>query len=533
MKFASSSLLSFLCLGVVVVRSDDLEYDNNGRVPSISSSHLQIHIPKSLTRREPGYRHREAFFGIPPYGGSIQQKLIYADHAMCEWDNTVKNGGYPQSDKPWQPPFILMIDRGDCSFVQKARNAQKAGAAGVVFADNRCTCEDLEKGVCQMSAQEECETREPIMADDGSGADITIPSLLMYKEDSDVIKFELTQNHNVRLEMAWSLPSTDPIVQFDLWTTPTEQISKEFQQSWRPAVEALQGRVKFTPHMYLYDGIAEGCRLGDDDVCDSLCSASGRYCAADPDGDLDHGISGLDVVRESLRRECIWSIYGKDAKKGSNGEEWWKYVENFLQHCDSETSFTDVKCIGQAMVNAGIDPTKVSACESKSGNLDDPDAKANELLDHCLQEKEISGVVILPTSYVNQVPLRGELEFATVFKAVCNGYERGTMPDICTKCAKCGIDEYTCVVKGGQCPMNGSTTVSKQTFAISMGVMTSLFVVFLCVGLVCLKRHALQMRQQVAGMMAKYKPLDNNNEEMSGMMNDDDDEFVNGSFAIS
>eukprot|EP00546_Thalassionema_frauenfeldii_P000310 CAMPEP_0178934220 /NCGR_PEP_ID=MMETSP0786-20121207/23744_1 /TAXON_ID=186022 /ORGANISM="Thalassionema frauenfeldii, Strain CCMP 1798" /LENGTH=476 /DNA_ID=CAMNT_0020611983 /DNA_START=24 /DNA_END=1452 /DNA_ORIENTATION=+ len=476
MKFA---LLSLLCLGVV--RSDDLEYDNNGRVPSVSSSHLQVHIPKSLTKREPGYRHREAFFGIPPYGGSIQQKLIYANDAMCEWNNDVKKGGFPQSDKP-------------CSFVQKARNAQKAGAAGVIFADNRCTCEDEGKGECQAMAQEECEAREPIMADDGSGSDITIPSL-----------------------NGMEFASTDPIVQFDLWTTPTEQISKEFQLTWRPAVEALQGRVKFTPHMYLYDGIEEGCREGDEDVCDSLCSANGRYCAADPDGDLDHGISGLDVVRESLRRECIWNIYGKDNKNNNknNGEEWWKYVENFLQHCDSEPLFSDVKCIGQAMLDAGIEPKAVADCEKKSGSLDDPDAKSNNLLNHCLVEKEMAGVVILPTAYVNQVPLRGELEFATVFKAVCNGYERGTMPDICTKCSKCGIDEYSCVLNG-QCPMNNTTktSVSKQTFAISMGVMTTLFVVFLCVGLVCLKRHASQMRQQVAGMMAKYKPIDNK-EEMS------------------
>merc|ERR1712071_185512 len=50
----------------------------------------------------------------------------------------------------------------------------------------------------------------------------------------------------------------------------------------------------------IYDGIKSGC-MGKDGVnqCYSLCSKNRRYCATDPDDDLDKGISGADIVEIS------------------------------------------------------------------------------------------------------------------------------------------------------------------------------------------------------------------------------------------
>jgi len=64
---------------------------------------------------------------MPPYGGSIAQTVYYADSDLCDTVvDTTK--GYPKRDldkngkmKPWEPPFILMVDRGSCTFVQKVR----------------------------------------------------------------------------------------------------------------------------------------------------------------------------------------------------------------------------------------------------------------------------------------------------------------------------------------------------------------------------------------------------------------------------
>jgi hypothetical protein len=91
------------------------------------SRHLLINlqIPHSLYKDE-GYAHREALFGYPPYGGSIAQQVYYADSQLCDVEvDTTK--GYPEREKengvmkPWPSPYILMVDRGECTFVQKVR----------------------------------------------------------------------------------------------------------------------------------------------------------------------------------------------------------------------------------------------------------------------------------------------------------------------------------------------------------------------------------------------------------------------------
>lgn len=61
------------------------------------------------------------------------------------------------------------------SVVAQVRKAQHMGAIGVIIADNTCLCKDEASGVCSKSEDTPCEQVEPIMADDGSGGDITIP----------------------------------------------------------------------------------------------------------------------------------------------------------------------------------------------------------------------------------------------------------------------------------------------------------------------------------------------------------------------
>lgn len=55
------------------------------------------------------------------------------------------------------------------------RKAQHLGAIGVIIADHTCLCSDVAAGVCTKTEEVQCEQVEPIMADDGSGADILIP----------------------------------------------------------------------------------------------------------------------------------------------------------------------------------------------------------------------------------------------------------------------------------------------------------------------------------------------------------------------
>lgn len=66
---------------------------------------------------------------------------------------------------------IFLVDRGNCSFVTKVRNIEKAGGSLAVIIDDSDT-----------------DIRDIIMSDDGTGAGIRIPSMLISKKDGKILK---------------------------------------------------------------------------------------------------------------------------------------------------------------------------------------------------------------------------------------------------------------------------------------------------------------------------------------------------------
>lgn len=495
--------------------------------PDNVNSRLQIQIPKTLFR-EGGYDHREALFGSPPYGGSISQPLYYTDSDLCDKTTVDPTKGYPTrpDNSPWTPPFILMVNRGSCSFVQKARNAQHAGAAGLIIADNKCLCHDkvcLNSTDVDAASLADCENNEPIMADDGSGGDITIPAFLMFKVDADGVKKEVKNGGMVQLEMSWAMPSPDNKVDYELWTVPSEDVSKPFQKEWKDIAVSLGDHSKFTPHQYIYDGVKSRCHGADGkNLCLNLCTNYGRYCATDPDNDLEHGISGAEVVTESLRRICVWDHYGE---KDGIGLVYWDYIAEFLKRCDSDDFFANPDCIKDVYKHAKIDGEKIEDCMKNSGGTTSD--HANYLLEREIDTANRRGVVVLPTMFVNTVALRGALQTSTVFSAVCAGFHEGSTPAICSKCVGCA-DVAECVKKGGKCskmaPGAGSAAaaassssggVSKKTFGVTLLFVCTLFGI---VGYLHWKKTREEMRDQVRGILAEYMPLEGGEDVMSNPM---------------
>lgn len=392
------------------------------------------------------------------------------------------------------------------------RNAQRAGAAGVVIADNTCLCSDT--ACITQTKLTVCEQQEPIMADDGSGADITIPSYLMFKHDADIIKAELVANRPVQIEMSWNLPSPDDRVEYDLWTTPSDIVSRDFLRSFKVIAEALKDHAYFTPHMYIYDGIRSQCQGNNgQNYCANLCTNNGRYCSTDPDNDLDKGVSGADVVRESLRRLCIWSTYGTT---NGIGAQWWDYVATFNERCAVKPEyFADQKCIQDVYKVTKIDGKGIEQCMIDSGDttLDRTNAK----LDAELTAQSQRGVVVIPTAFVNTAAIRGALNVNNIFTAICSGYVDGSTPEACMQCAGCP-DPITCV-KNGICSVNNNKQksngggISTSFFMMSMLTVVGLFT---ALGAWHYKRTREDMREQVRGILAEYMPLEDNED---GRMN--------------
>ena len=250
----------------------------------------------------------------------------------------------------------------------------------------------------------------------------------MFKIDADAIKEVARRNQNVQVEMSWPPPQQTDSVDYQIWTTPKDVVAAPFLKSFKDVAVALNGTAHFTPQMYIYDGVATGCTQGGNS-CYNLCTNRGRYCATDPDNDLDRGISGADVVLESLRRICIWKSYGE---ADGVGVEWWDYVSEFMFRCDNEAFFSHEACLNDVYEAANIDGSLISACMRDSGGLEAD--QTNTLLDQTLQMQQKSGVVVLPSVIVNSVSLRGRLDVSNVLEAICAAFTTNSKPPVCERC---------------------------------------------------------------------------------------------------
>jgi len=211
------------------------------------------------------------------------------------------------------------------------------------------------------------------------------------------------------------------------------------------------------------------------------------------------------VIRESLRRLCIWKSYGEE---DGIGEVWWNYIAEFFDRCNTPDFFMNEDCVNDAYKHAGVDAELINNCISNSGGLE---GGTNAILDLEITTQTARGVVVVPTAFVNTAALRGQLSVSNVFAAICAGFADGTVPDVCDQCAACR-DPVQCV-QTGYCPgiavdpkaKARSAGVSTHTFAVSM-----LFViaVFGGVGYWHYNKSREEMRDQVRGILAEYMPLE-------------------------
>lgn len=102
----------------------------------------------------------------------IQEQLVYAEpFRLC---SDLQNPVETVKGK------IVVIERGDCTFVDKARKAQKAGAKAVIVTDN----------VPGSSADD-----QPMFAMSGDGKDdVNIPVVFIFSVEAKTLKAALNKN---------------------------------------------------------------------------------------------------------------------------------------------------------------------------------------------------------------------------------------------------------------------------------------------------------------------------------------------------
>lgn len=407
-------------------------------------SKVLVHIPFSLHNAS-GFSHGKAEFGFATVSPSksLSAYVYYIEQTLC-LPVTNQSVGYPiHESTPWETPFILMINGGGlCSAVTKVRHGQNIGASAVLLATPHCQCSDTDCMTRFPGAG--CNTRFPLLVNDGSGDDITIPSFVLDRPISEDLKAELRdKNQPVLVELQWGIPDanlTQNPPQFHFWTTAYDPlVSLETYVDMRTVVTSLGSSLVFSPRYALFNGTRFGCPSNTaDDVngpCDHLCTNHGRYCTVHATD-----LSGHAIVNETLRRLCVW-------KHAATPDQYWDYVIEHKRECGMNPhAFADPMCIGSAFQAAKVEEGPIVACMAE-GSIDS-DAP-NSLLDDSLQNRSLSGVVSLPAVTLNHQILPYP-SARSLFDTVCAAYWYSSVPNIpkvCETCLSCP-DAIGCLREG-------------------------------------------------------------------------------------
>lgn len=425
-----------------------------------ASAQIRIEAPYSLAKRFTDSRimGSTATFGAPFYGDRVLGRIVWGEskdgHAHCTDedydlpDASNKDSVNGEANNGGGLIDIVMVRRGKCTFTKKVKIASAKGAHAVIIVDNQAlTAKDMEN---------------IIVADDGNGESIHIPSILITKAEGDRI-IDATRRSDVIVELAWDIPQNH-VVEMDLWMSSGSRKSQEFLRDFSERRKTLNEVVQFRPHYAVFS-----LPSNDPKIYNQLCTdETGRFCTEDPDG--SGRVTGKDVLEEDVRQLCIHEMHKvsrtslDDLKAGKGlveySREFWDYVEKFPIECplegpDETKQFGSV-CALRVMTMVGVDIAKVTKCISTSQD--------NKL------ENEAKHTAWSPRALrINGWRYSGMLNADLVTRAICSGFL--LQPDEC----KTLLAPRDPKVKydGGQIPGGG----------IGFGTVLLMFVIFGALGL--------------------------------------------------
>ena len=202
---------------------------------------------------------------------------------------------------------ILLVKRGQCSFVYKARQAQKIGASMllVINTDNNI--------------------HNVIMADDGTGSDIYIPVIMIKPSQGQIIEKYLSDHENVRVavEINFEKQISDSVtVRF--FFSSSEMRAYTLINNLTSYLNEFGNQVKFEP---IYVTHQHPSYMDGETKRQMNCVSKGKYCYFPKETTITQ--NGQVILIEDIRQKCLFNS-NNSLKRISN---YFSYMKAFYDKC--------------------------------------------------------------------------------------------------------------------------------------------------------------------------------------------------------
>ena len=297
------------------------------------------------------------------------------------------------------------MDRGNCHFVTKVRNIEKAGGSLAVIIDDSDTVD----------------VKQIIMSDDGTGTGIRIPAMLISKKDGQILKnFLTTQPPSVAdlasLSAEFIFENIENEVNWQFWYTSANDKALDFIRNFKESQEKVASDVTFEPKLVTW-----ACPMCDSDFKRKECFSDGKYCAMNHRGT---NVVGKDILQEDLRQHCLFSLLKKEEQSG----KWWEYMQYAHRMCYDEIT-EECSKMGHKQINRDYEATIKCVRDSFEGSNFASDD--NRVLRESQRQWNNYGSGYWPSVVINNRTYRGDLVPEGVLNAICSAFS--SEPSSCRK----------------------------------------------------------------------------------------------------
>ncbi|EGR33420.1 pa domain protein [Ichthyophthirius multifiliis] len=347
-------------------------------------------------------------FGFVPYGKRIIGELIVADpYKGCT--EIVK----PQTDQLDQTNtsiYFLLIERGECSFVTKAYNAQLIGASVVIFVKKKNYL-FYKKIKIKVDDNPNENASKVLIGDDGMGEQIQIPSIIIGYKVGKALKKWLENKQNqgkVQLSIEFVEQKFEQ-TNYKIWISlPSKYANRLIYQTSKIQKKIGENKLFFEPVYQIFSLLEQ--------EQNENCIQKGKFCAKDPDLPTEKGkiptsstiATGADIVNEVIRQLCIFQ---------QESSLWWDYWRNFAIQCNKPQLYKECSYqITMTMENVNVEV--LEQCVKANSESNSP-LLSKQLL---LQEQfKIRG---WPSLTINNQIYRGNIIPDNIFEALCNSIQK-------------------------------------------------------------------------------------------------------------
>ena len=331
--------------------------------------------------------------------GQLFMETITENHDACypltKLDLRKNNTIYDENYK------ILLAYKGGCSFAQKARNAQNAGASMLIVINQGNTPID-----------------NAIFDDDSS--DIFIPVTLINHNDGLILDNYIKSNPTTKIlvEVNFSPKKERKVIDFKLFFSSSEPRAYDLIGNMRKYLDKFGDQVEFTPYYVVHKN---PYYVEENPKSSINCLSRGVYCYFPKETTIIQ--EGQKILLEDIRQKCMFKL----SKQKSN-LLYYEYMDTFSKKCiNSEQKSLSRLCSESALEKLGYPANYVDQCiaDSFGININDLNSasyidKENNILKKEYEEILKCKLTSFPAVVINGNVIDGIIKENNIVKNLCN-----------------------------------------------------------------------------------------------------------------